>query len=101
MYESRTWPASGSFGLSLRPCLLTCILLIKHFLRRIMVSRRLRSGPLPASANESRQGQKKMPPVFSPSFSELFKLFSFCFSKALGKSCKDHVSKELRSEVPQ
>lgn len=66
-----------------------------------MVSRRLRSGPLPASTNESRQGQKKMPPIFSPSFSELFKLFSFCFSKALGKTCKDHVPKEWRPEDPQ
>lgn len=58
-----------------------------------MISRCLSTGPLPASTNESRQSQK-MPPNFFPSFSDMFKLFSFCFSTPFGKTDKDHVPKE-------
>lgn len=58
-----------------------------------MISRCLSTGSLSASTNGSRQSQK-MPPIFYPSLSNVFKLFSFCFSMAFGKICKDHVPKE-------
>lgn len=39
-----------------------------------MISRYLSTGPLPASTNERRQ-RGKQPPIFFPSFSDVFKLF--------------------------
>lgn len=71
---------------------------INCFLRRIVFSSCLSAEPPPASTNGSRQGQT---PVFSPSFTDVFRLQSLCFSLIFGKTCKDPVRKEWRSEVIQ